>query len=44
MAGTITPQIVIVNTTVTNAPAVNTLQQQGAIVSTGGTTLAAGTS
>lgn len=44
MAGTITPQIVIVNTTVTSAPAVNTLQQQGAIVSTGGTTLASGTS
>jgi hypothetical protein len=41
MATTITPQIVTVNTTVTTAPTVSQLQQSGAIVSTGGTTLAA---
>lgn len=40
MATTITPQIVTVNTTVTQAPTVSQLQQSGAIVSTGGTTLA----
>lgn len=43
MATTITPTIVTVNTTVTRAPTVSQLQQSGAIVSTGGTTLAAGT-
>ena len=41
MATTITPQIVTVNTTVQTAPSVSQLQQSGAIVSTGGTTLAA---
>ena len=41
MATTITPQIVQVNTTVQTAPTVSQLQQSGAIVSTGGTTLAA---
>ena len=41
MATTITPTIVNVNTTVTTAPSVSQLQQSGAIVSTGGTTLAA---
>jgi hypothetical protein len=43
MATTITPTIVTVNTTVTRAPTVSQLQQSGAIVSTGGTTLATGT-
>lgn len=43
MATTITPTIVTVNTTVTRAPTVNQLQQSGAIVSGGGTTLTAGT-
>lgn len=41
MANTITPQIVNLNTTVTTAPTVSQLQQSGAIVSTGATTLAA---
>lgn len=40
MATTITPTIVTVNTTVTQAPSVSQLQQSGAIISTGGTTLA----
>lgn len=43
MATTITPTIVTVNTTVVRAPTVNQLQQSGAIVSCGGTTLTAGT-
>lgn len=43
MATTITPTIVTVNTTVTRAPAVSQLQQSGALVSAGGTTLTAGT-
>jgi hypothetical protein len=43
MATTITPTIVTVNTTVVRAPTVNQLQQSGAIVSCGGTTLASGT-
>jgi hypothetical protein len=43
MAQTITPTIVTVNTTVTVAPTPSQLQQSGAIVSTGGTTLATGT-
>lgn len=43
MATTITPTIVTVNTTVTRAPTVSQLQQSGAIVSAGGTTLTAGT-
>lgn len=43
MATTITPTIVTVNTTVVRAPTVNQLQQSGAIVSCGGTTLPAGT-
>jgi hypothetical protein len=43
MATTITPTIVNVNTTVTSAPTVNQLQQSGAIVSAGGTTLTPGT-
>lgn len=43
MAQTITPTIVTVNTIVTRAPAPSQLQQSGAIVSTGGTTLATGT-
>lgn len=42
MATTITPTIVTVNTTVTRAPTVSQLQQSGAVVSTGGTTLASG--
>lgn len=42
MATTITPTIVTVNTTVTVAPTPSQLQQSGAIVSTGGTTLATG--
>ncbi|MHB8388246.1 MAG: hypothetical protein ACYDBH_01535 [Acidobacteriaceae bacterium] len=41
MANTITPQIVTINTTVQTAPTPSQLQQSGAIVSTGGTTLAA---
>ena len=41
---TITPQIVTLNTQVQIAPSVSQLQQSGAIVSTGGTTLAAGDS
>ena len=41
---TITPQIVTLNTQVQIAPSVSQLQQSGAIVSTGGTTLAAGAS
>jgi hypothetical protein len=40
---TITPQIVTVNAQVTTAPAPSTLQQSGALVSYGGTTLATGT-
>jgi hypothetical protein len=43
MATTITPTIVTVNTTVTRAPAVSQLQQSGAYVSAGGTTLTPGT-
>lgn len=43
MAQTITPTIVTVNTIVTAAPTPSQLQQSGAIVSTGGTTLATGT-
>ena len=43
MATTITPTIVTVNTTVVAAPTVNQLQQSGAIVSCGGTTLTSGT-
>lgn len=43
MTTTITPQIVILNTTVTPAPVPSQLQQSGAVVSAGGTTLAAGT-
>jgi hypothetical protein len=43
MAQTITPTIVTVNTTVTVAPTPSQLQQSGAVVSTGGTTLATGT-
>ncbi|HEX7911789.1 MAG TPA: hypothetical protein VF534_27360 [Paraburkholderia sp.] len=43
MATTITPTIVTVNTTVVAAPTVNQLQQSGAIVSCGGTTLSSGT-
>lgn len=43
MAQTITPTIVTVNTIVTVAPTPSQLQQSGAIVSTGGTTLATGT-
>lgn len=42
MATTITPQIVQVNTTVTVAPAPSQLQQSGAVVSTGGSTLTTG--
>lgn len=41
MATTITPTIVNVNTQVQTAPSVSQLQQSGAIVSAGGTTLAA---
>jgi hypothetical protein len=41
MATTITPTIVTVNVTVTEAPEPSQLQQSGAAVSTGGTTLAA---
>jgi len=41
MANTITSQIVTVNTSVQIAPTPSQLQQSGAIVSTGGTTLAA---
>jgi hypothetical protein len=41
---TITSQIVQVNTTVTEAPAPSQLQQSGALVSVGGTTLTTGTS
>ena len=43
MATTITPQIVTLNVIVTEAPQPNTLQQSGAIVSCGGTTLTPGT-
>ena len=43
MATTITPTIVTVNTAVVLAPQPTQLQQSGAIVSTGGTTLTAGT-
>lgn len=43
MPRTITPQIVIVNATVTEAPAPSTYQQSGALVSVGGTSLSAGT-
>ena len=43
MATTITPNIVTVNTTVVTAPTVSQLQQSGAIISTGGTTLTANT-
>lgn len=42
MANTTTPTIVTVNTTVTRAPTVSQLQQSGAVVSTGGTTLTSG--
>ena len=41
---TITPQIVTLNTQVQTAPSVSQLQQSGAIISTGGTTLVAGAS
>lgn len=44
MATTITPRIVTVNTTVQSSPKANTLQQQGAIVSCGATTLAVNSS
>ena len=43
MATTITPTIVNLNTIVTEAPTPSQLQQSGAIVSTGGTTLTTGT-
>lgn len=43
MATTITPTIVTLNTTVTSAPEPSQLQQSGAIVSTGGTSLTTGT-
>ena len=43
MATTITPTIVTLNVIVTEAPQPNTLQQSGAIVSCGGTTLTTGT-
>lgn len=43
MATTITPTIVNVNTKVQTAPSVSQLQQSGAIVSAGGTTLSSGT-
>ncbi|MDR3445979.1 hypothetical protein [Dyella sp.] len=43
MVQTITPTIVTVNTTVTKASQPSQLQQSGAVVSTGGSTLAAGT-
>lgn len=39
----VTPQIVIVDATVTEAPLPSTLQQSGALVSVGGTTVTAGT-
>jgi len=42
MAQTLTPTIVTVNTTVTRAPVPSQLQQSGAAISTGGTTLTAG--
>jgi hypothetical protein len=42
MAQTTTPTIVTVNTTVTRAPTPSQLQQSGAIVSAGGTTLTSG--
>ena len=40
---TITPQIVVVSATVTTAPTASTLQQSGALVSFGGTTLTTNT-
>lgn len=43
MPTTITPTLVTLNTTVTEAPEPNQLQQSGAIVSCGGSTLATGT-
>lgn len=43
MANTITPQIVNLTAVVTTAPTPSQLQQSGAIVSVGGTTLTAGT-
>lgn len=43
MSRTITPTIVIVNATVTEAPQPSTYQQSGAFVSVGGTTLTPGT-
>jgi hypothetical protein len=43
MATTITPTIVTVNTTVTVAPTPSQLQQSGAMISVGGTSLATGT-
>jgi|GEM_PF-1553461 len=44
MTTTVTPNIVNVNTKITASPAPNTLQQSGAIVSAGATTLASNTS
>lgn len=43
MPSTITPQIVTINATVTSAPSPSTLQQSGAFVSVGGTTLTVNT-
>ncbi len=43
MATTITPTIVTINPTMVRAPTPSTLQQSGAFVSVGGSTLAAGT-
>ncbi|WP_320533665.1 hypothetical protein [Robbsia andropogonis] len=43
MATTYTPTIVTVNTTVTDAPTASQLQQSGALISLGGTTLTEGT-
>lgn len=43
MASTITPTIVTINTTVTEAPTASQLQQSGALISLGGTTLTTGT-
>jgi hypothetical protein len=44
MSSTITPQIVIVDATVTEAPAPSGFQQSGTLVSFGGSTLSSGTS
>lgn len=43
MASTITPRIININAYLTAAPEPSTLQQSGAIISVGGTTLSAGT-